>query len=245
MSFILDALKKSEIDRQAQDSPGIADIPLSAPESGTPRWLPAVLVLLGLNVVLVLFLLLKPSSGEPDAPQRIVLPTQQVPREPVDPARSREQLAANSGSELPDRATTYTPPPVRAPAQTVQSQRTLPSSSAPPVQAAPALPEPTFEAAPTASYSATPQVTPQPAEPAVDEPSLTFNELRATGALSLPDLHIDLHVYSDNPADRLVFINTSQYRENATLSDGPTVRRITPNGVILEYQGTRFLLPRE
>jgi hypothetical protein len=37
----------------------------------------------------------------------------------------------------------------------------------------------------------------------------------------------------------------NQYRENATLSEGPRLRHITAEGVILEYLGTTFLLPRE
>jgi hypothetical protein len=37
----------------------------------------------------------------------------------------------------------------------------------------------------------------------------------------------------------------SRYKENATLVEGPEIREITPDGVILEHIGTRFLLPRE
>jgi hypothetical protein len=37
----------------------------------------------------------------------------------------------------------------------------------------------------------------------------------------------------------------SKYKEGGTLDEGPVVREITPDGVILEYLGTGFLLPRE
>ena len=73
----------------------------------------------------------------------------------------------------------------------------------------------------------------------------TFNNLRAQGVLNLPDMHLDIHVYSDQPADRFVFINMSKYKERAMLTEGPIVKEITPEGVILEYGGTDFLLPRE
>ena len=69
--------------------------------------------------------------------------------------------------------------------------------------------------------------------------------MRANGLLQLPDLHLDIHVYSATPAERFVFINMSRYRENATLDEGPKVQEITPDGVMLEHQGMRFLLPRE
>ena len=73
----------------------------------------------------------------------------------------------------------------------------------------------------------------------------SFNELRANGMLQLADLHLDIHVYSTTPSKRFVFINMSRYKEQATLAEGPVIREITPDGVILEHLGTRFLLPRE
>ena len=73
----------------------------------------------------------------------------------------------------------------------------------------------------------------------------TFNEVRVNGSVQLPELHLDIHVYSEIPVDRFVFINMSKYKENATLSEGPLVAEIVPEGVILDYRGTRFLLPRE
>jgi hypothetical protein len=58
-------------------------------------------------------------------------------------------------------------------------------------------------------------------------------------------MHLDIHVYSSESEDRFVFVNMSKYKERATLDEGPVVREITPDGVILEYLGTKFLLPRE
>jgi general secretion pathway protein B len=69
--------------------------------------------------------------------------------------------------------------------------------------------------------------------------------MQVAGSLNLPDLNIDIHVYSAVPADRFVFINMNQYRENATLAEGPLLREITEEGVILEYGGAAFLLPKD
>jgi hypothetical protein len=81
--------------------------------------------------------------------------------------------------------------------------------------------------------------------PRITESYATFNDLRAQGLLLLPDMHLDIHVYSSDPEDRFVFVNMSKYKENATLDEGPVVKAITPEGVILEYLGKGFLLPRE
>ena len=73
----------------------------------------------------------------------------------------------------------------------------------------------------------------------------TIYELRANGSITLPDLHLDIHVFSEVPEDRFVFINMSKQREKSHLAEGPTVDEITPDGVVLDYRGTTFLLPRD
>jgi hypothetical protein len=95
-------------------------------------------------------------------------------------------------------------------------------------------------------------VAPAPVPPAV--PVAAAGDDQATAAVSppppsvvpagLPPLHLDVHAYAVKPADRFVMINLAQYHIGDTLKEGPRVVDITPQGVILEYQGNRFLLPR-
>ena len=73
----------------------------------------------------------------------------------------------------------------------------------------------------------------------------TDTDLRANGTLQMAELHLDIHVFSEAPEDRFVFINMVKHRENSKLSEGPVVKEITPDGVVLDYRGTVFLLPRE
>ena len=58
----------------------------------------------------------------------------------------------------------------------------------------------------------------------------------------LPDLHIDIHVYSENAAERFVFINMKKYDEGSFLDEGPFIKAITKEGVVLEQKGISFLL---
>jgi hypothetical protein len=60
---------------------------------------------------------------------------------------------------------------------------------------------------------------------------------------SLPTLHMDVHAYATRPADRFVVINLRRYAIGDNLPEGPRVVDIVPQGVILEFHGTRFLLP--
>ena len=78
-----------------------------------------------------------------------------------------------------------------------------------------------------------------------DEVLPTISEISLSGPNALPELHLDVHVYATKPAERFVYINMRKYHEGATLQEGPTVERIRRDGVVLNYQGLRFLLPRQ
>ncbi len=53
MSFILDALKKSESDRQRHTGPALFEVKVAAPRPGLPLWAIALAVLLLVNVGVV------------------------------------------------------------------------------------------------------------------------------------------------------------------------------------------------
>lgn len=88
-----------------------------------------------------------------------------------------------------------------------------------------------------------PAQAPSPAAPATRLPS--FQDLQLRGELSLAPMHIDIHVYSDTPSERFVFINMRKYKEGDKTSEGPVVERIDTTGAVLSHQGRRFLLPRD
>ncbi len=67
----------------------------------------------------------------------------------------------------------------------------------------------------------------------------------AAGGTALPEMHLDIHVYSARPADRFVFVNMQKYTEGQALKEGPTLERITTDGAVLNHRGMRFLLPRQ
>jgi general secretion pathway protein B len=79
------------------------------------------------------------------------------------------------------------------------------------------------------------------------DPLLTSGDDKSdlTGANALPDMHLDVHVYATRPAERFVYINMRKYREGATLAEGPLLERIRRDGVVLDYHGLRFVLPRQ
>ncbi len=91
-------------------------------------------------------------------------------------------------------------------------------------------------AAPTAGVT-----TSEPVDPAT-VPFLREmpNEFRR----KLPELVVNVHLYSANEAENLVYINNQQLRRGEQLENGIRLEEIVPEGVVLSYAGTLFKLPR-
>ena len=212
MSFILDALKKSEAERKRQDAPGIASIPAPTENSSGSKWIWIIAGLLTVNVVVLTGVVLRPGA-EPETEQPAVI--QSATREQAEPQTAPNPVPTASAG---DSGAAPLPQSIASPTSSTMSD------AAPRVE----------NVSPVAAAAQTgPSELP------------TFDELRTAGRLQLPDLHVDIHVYSGQSADRFVFVNMTKYRENEKLSEGPVVTRITPDGAELDYMGTAFLLPRE
>lgn len=70
MSFILDALKKSETDRQRQNGPALFEVKVAPPRNGLPLWAVGLGVLLAVNLVIVAWVLLRrPAQAEANSGQ--------------------------------------------------------------------------------------------------------------------------------------------------------------------------------
>jgi general secretion pathway protein B len=70
MSFILDALKKSETDRQRQNGPALFEVKVAPPRNGLPLWAVGLGALLAVNLVIVAWVLLRrPAQAETNAAQ--------------------------------------------------------------------------------------------------------------------------------------------------------------------------------
>jgi general secretion pathway protein B len=217
MSFILDALKKSELERQRQSLPGLMDTRASPRRSRLPLWALGLGLLLLVNLLVLTFVLWHknvPATRTPRAADAV-------------PARHAAAAtpAANHFSPL-DSAPVYAPEiPVTA-------------TDRPAAPASPASPE-------RAPHHADPVLVDQDAQSDNQEVLPTISEISLGGAQALPELHLDVHVYATRPAERFVYINMRKYHEGAALQEGPTVERIRRDGVVLNYQGLRFILPRQ
>jgi general secretion pathway protein B len=250
MSFILDALKKSEIERQRQAIPGLMDSGAAPRARGFPIWAVALVVLLGVNLVVLGFVLTQrgtPAAGSPaaaaPAPGTVVVvgipgggAASGSPPEPASTAghNAPDSPASQEHFSPLDAAPVYAPEippdlseggssaavPPRSESQSARTTHRRESAPHDPLQG-------------QEDYKAEEEVLP------------TVSEIDLTGQQALPELHLDVHVYATNPADRFVYINMHKYREGSTLQEGPMLERIRRDGVILNLHGLRFLLPRK
>lgn len=61
---------------------------------------------------------------------------------------------------------------------------------------------------------------------------------------SLPSLDVNIHVYSPEESQRILYINNRQARQGERIQAGVMVEEIVQDGVVLRFRGQRFKLPR-
>jgi general secretion pathway protein B len=262
MSFILDALKKSESDRQRQSGPALFEVKVAPPRTRLPPWAFAIAALLVVNLGIVMWMLLRhPVRGA--APMVAAAAAQAALASTPAPAPVGPPLTARPTEAAPDLApggaAGAPAPPLPAVAATARAT-TSPATAAPPAPAPAAV----AAAAPATGTSGTQAGEPgNPEDYAPAEESAVagafgghvrrgtasgvplYQDAAATPGTQLPQLRLDLHVFAVRPEDRFVMINMHKLREGDSLPEGVRVDSITPEGAVLSYNGSRFLLPRE
>lgn len=214
MSYILEALRKSQLEHARGRVPTLEVDQPSPGGAARRRWVP-LLSAMAAGALLAAF------------------GVQQFGEEPM-----AEPVAAapSPADALPEKP--RNPPPQPAPA-TVEVQ--APAVSAP-------QPEPKPEPATTVMTPPTPlPAVAEPAagetakpEPAVALPTFAWHQMPQPLRDATGPLELNVHVYSDTPGRRFVFINNRRYREGETLREGPVLERVMPNGVALTFREQRF-----
>jgi general secretion pathway protein B len=69
---------------------------------------------------------------------------------------------------------------------------------------------------------------------------MALNDLPPAIRREIPSIAIMFHAYSSDPGERRVMINGNMAKEGETLDEGLGLQQITPDGVIFLYRGYRF-----
>jgi len=234
MSFILDALRKSENERRLEAAPDIMRAAPAVPRERVPLW--AILAIGGLAAALLAVTLYNViDRGSESVPTSVA-----APREQQAPVASEPTPAAAAAStpqvitELPQEP--VPPPPAPAVAAQATPQLRVDVAEQPPdVRREPAEPAPT--ATPPRGQGA-----PGTGARSGDVSGLpTYAAVLGEG-IGVGALQMQLHVHSSVPASRFVVINGSRYLEGDRISENLIVEDIVVEGAILSYRGRRFLL---
>lgn len=228
MSYILEALKKAEQQRELGRVPGIGSVHEQTRAGARARWLWLLSGVLVLNGAVLLALFWADQRREPavDAALASPAPRQSTPaRQPVPAERAQPSLVAQDASRAPAAGVAMVP-------QTPFPTQDEPLRSGP----AERSPARTDKRIPVASQQ--PAAQPDPPAQLPVWPQIPANLLAQLGA----GLRLDVHVFASQPGERFVLINLKKYHQGQQLQEGPRLDEITSDGVILSFRGERFRL---
>jgi len=241
MSYILDALRKSDQLRRRSGAPTLL---LGQVEAAAPKQ-PALvfygvfaLVLLGAGIGIGW---LRPwqqgpapaaSAGAATPPMAAAAPAERAGTapKPVPEPHAQTPVAAPAPAPAVEVAPTSAPKPAPARAGSkIEKPSAAPKASAGESnQAGLPVRAPALSGDKAAAGAAPPLAV------------VTLSELPLAIQQDLPPMAVSVHAYSGKPGDRLVGINNRLLHEGEDVAPGLKLEQITPDGMILSYKGYTF-----
>lgn len=220
MSYILEALKKSDQQRQRGAAPTLqaAQVTVAAPKR--PLFIYYGLlaaVLLGAGIMIGWLRPWQPEQPPPET-EPIAAPA---------PLAAPPEMLSKTAQEFPAPNLTRAGQPVPVVGAIKPNNPALVSSGTP---SAPApIPDKTIPEKPASLVGV-----------AQEQKAIPMDELPLQIRQEIPAMTVQLHAYSSNPSERLVYINSTKLREGGSLMLGLRLEQITPDGMIFSYKGYRF-----
>lgn len=242
MSYVLDALRRADAERQRGALPGLQSQPQAPAAAGAgPRSTTAFALmgagavgLLAIGAALAWWLLKAPDAPAPVAtttrpPAVLALP---APVAPVPAPSAPNTAPANPATP----ATAALPPePIPMPDPVAKADTASPPKAAASAVAAPLPAANTAAARGPAASAAT-------APPPAAERLPTLAELPEALRRQIPALQPGGAMDSPQPSARLLIVNGQPFREGDQLAPGLTLLQIRLRSAVLDFRGTRFEL---
>ncbi len=253
MSYILEALKKSERERQReQEIPQLhtlppAPMPYVREKSRQVNWFYVAITLLVVSAIGIVYFAL--SSREPATQQSPQITIQPLAIQPTfentsPPAQTSAQTDAPtqevspSTADAPSAAESFEAPLADEEPQPSQVPAREDTESRQSAEYAEVI-EPT----PIYTEKETPVSKPPPQDSSSKYKSIPFlEELSPSFQKKVPQLKLAGHVFSPDPNLRMILINNAIVRENDIVEKDYVLDEITPDGIILRTGNTRFRL---
>jgi general secretion pathway protein B len=255
MSYILEALKKAQAERQLGNAPTIhaaQPVPALQPDAAASRR-PLFIGLGAGALVVVLGAVFLWRAGPAQAPTVQVGQGQgqspaAVTTAPVTPAPMAAAAAPAVSNSLDVQAPPAPPLPVRpaqprvadaavANAAAGAPSRSAATPSAPAVQVRMPMPAP---AAPVAAAPARAAAPAAAAAPAPEESLPFLQQLPESVRGGIPRVAFGGYMYSANPADRLLLVDKALRHEGEEVAPGLVLEKLLPRAAVMNYRGVRY-----
>ncbi|MGQ0699782.1 MAG: general secretion pathway protein GspB [Panacagrimonas sp.] len=269
MSYILDALRKAERDRNLGRVPTLEDVtqapPSHAAEPLRPgRLLAVAACVLGLLVLIYLVYAYLRQTPPPPAPAMPTPPAAELVTAPIPApieAPAPEAAAPDEGQPALDPDTQLSSLDElmdgEEPAAAFEEASEIAAAEGEAAEDFFMTPEEAIAAGDTAPLEADPDPRPQPMpeQPAVNNAPagvpapkvasgpILLRDMPSDYRSAFPQLRVDVHVYDADRARRWALINGKKYLEGSTLAEGPRVAQITAEGIVFDYRGMTTLFP--
>jgi general secretion pathway protein B len=236
MSYILDALKKSEQERKQGEVPGLnsfQDHP-RPPRSSSRiiiHLLSGILLIMTLAISLWLFFRDPPTPTPPESSREVITETA-LPQTEKPQQIENKNLPIAKGTP-PEQPAIITEPGTPSPALgdlTPEPETSLSTVEPPPATAA--------DIGGIEQVLNDDQENSAPAQPKL----VTFADLPSDIRSALPELVIAAHYYASKPSSRMASINGRIMRQGQSVTDGLVLEEIIREGVILSFHDYRFSL---
>jgi general secretion pathway protein B len=235
MSYILDALRKSQQARQPGAAPrtgAVHNISLALPGGG---WWLALGVVLLLAMLAAALLFWRGTVANLPEPPAVTAAVEPVAATPVPASAPAAAVAVDKSVAAPEPVATQTTPVVD-----LAEQARLPVPAPPPKKIAVKH----VEIKPAPNRRSETVETTAPAVPLVTDDTPLLQQMPQDFQRALPALAVTIHVYSHDASQRILFINNREYRKGSQIDGGVRVEDIVPDGVVLSFRGERFKLSR-
>jgi general secretion pathway protein B len=240
MSYILDALKKAEADRQLGALPGLHGQPQSAEAPAQMRvWLMLIAALLALIAGLLLWRSLAENS--PTLPPVAVVATGSGVSASMAASLSAVPVVSTVAAVVESA-------PVSAVVPSTTPSIAVVAAASTPVLVPPLVP-PVVSTEP-AKVSSVPPAPPVVAKAVTQEAAIKadvseeslplLSQLPELIQREVPPVAIKGFMYSQNPADRILVVGSNFHHEGDELAAGVKLEKLLPNAAILNFKGFRY-----
>jgi general secretion pathway protein B len=262
MSYILEALKKAQAERQLGNAPTIhAPQPVQVAEPGAAASRKPLFIGLGAGALVVaagaLFMWQRGATPAP-VPASLPAPTsaaapavagRELAAVPPAPASAAAGAASNTleVSAPPEPVAPPRPAPsvagragtdARAPAP-VAAPAAAPASAPAVAPALPAVRTAPVAAAPRAAATSLPAPASVPA-PAAEDSLPYLHQLPDTIQRDIPRVSFGGYMYSANPADRLLLVDKALRHEGEEVGPGLVLEKLLPKAAVMNFRGIRY-----